>query len=192
MQPIKDKHFYFTLFKTMFTLSAFTFGGGYVIISLMKKKFIEDLHWITEDEMLDMTAIAQSSPGAIAVNTSIILGYHLDGMRGALISVLGTALPPLLILSVVSVVYTQIIDQPLVLATLKAMQVGVSIVLLDVMYTSIAQVVKRKHVLELSMMFGAFILVYVFKFNVMLMILIGAVLGFLFFRRKETVNHDLN
>ena len=88
----KDKKFYWKLFSSTFSLSAFTFGGGFVIIPLMRKKFVEELSWIDEQEMLDLTAIAQSSPGAIAVNASILIGYRLDGFRGALITVLGTCL----------------------------------------------------------------------------------------------------
>ncbi|MGL4911836.1 MAG: chromate transporter, partial [Romboutsia sp.] len=59
------------LFKSTFVLSAFTFGGGFVIVSLMKKKFVEELGWLEEDEMLDITAIAQSSPGPIPINASV-------------------------------------------------------------------------------------------------------------------------
>ena len=75
----KDFAFYRKLFCSTFYLSAFTFGGGYVIIPLMRKKFVEQYHWIEEEEMLDLTAIAQSSPGAIAVNASILIGYRLAG-----------------------------------------------------------------------------------------------------------------
>ena len=64
----KDKGFYWKLFYSTFLLSAFTFGGGYVIVSLMKKQFVDDYKWIDDEEMLDLVAIAQSSPGAIAVN----------------------------------------------------------------------------------------------------------------------------
>lgn len=75
------------LFLTMFTLSACTFGGGFVIVSLMKKKVVEERHWLEEDEMLDVTAIAQSSPGPIPVNASVILGYRF--------MVFSAPLPPL-------------------------------------------------------------------------------------------------
>ena len=64
----KNARFYWKLFLSTFYISAFTFGGGYVIIPLMRKKFVDEFHWIEEQEMLDLTAIAQSSPGAIAVN----------------------------------------------------------------------------------------------------------------------------
>ena len=65
------------LFLSTLSLSMFTFGGGYVIISLMKTKFVDQLHWINEDEMLDMTAIAQSSPGALDVKCTNVKGYNL-------------------------------------------------------------------------------------------------------------------
>ena len=73
---------YKKLFFSTFELSACTFGGGFVIIPLMRKKFVEELGWIEEDEMMDLTAIAQSSPGAIAVNASILVGYHVAGFPG--------------------------------------------------------------------------------------------------------------
>ena len=67
------------LFISTLYLSAFTFGGGYVIVTLMKNKFVDEYHWIEENEMLDLVAIAQSSPGAIAVNGAIVIGYKLAG-----------------------------------------------------------------------------------------------------------------
>ena len=76
------------LFLSTFKLSACTFGGGFVIIPLMRERFVKELHWIEEEETLDLTAIAQSSPGSIAINASILVGYHVAGIPGALITVL--------------------------------------------------------------------------------------------------------
>ena len=73
----KEKNIYWTLFWSMLQISAFTFGGGFVIIGMMRKKFCDELHYVTDDEVLDMTAIAQSSPGALAVNSAIIFGYRI-------------------------------------------------------------------------------------------------------------------
>ena len=73
------------LFFACLYLSTFTFGGGYVIVTLLKEKFVDHYHWIEEDEMLDLVAIAQSSPGAIAVNGAIIVGYKLAGIPGMLV-----------------------------------------------------------------------------------------------------------
>ena len=94
-----------TLFLSTLQLSAFTFGGGFVIVPLMRKKFVEELGWIEEQEMLDFTAIAQSSPGPIAVNASILVGYHVAGIPGALLTALGTILPPLVIISAISLFF---------------------------------------------------------------------------------------
>ena len=89
----KDANFYFKLFYSTFCLSAFTFGGGYVIVPLMRKKFVNELEWLDEKEMLDLTAIAQSAPGAMAVNAAILVGYRLAGILGAFITILATVLP---------------------------------------------------------------------------------------------------
>ena len=78
------------LFFSTLYLSAFTFGGGYVIVTLLKKKFVDEYHWIEEDEMLDLVAIAQSAPGAIAVNGAIVVGYKLAGMPGAAVAIVAT------------------------------------------------------------------------------------------------------
>jgi chromate transporter len=71
-----------TLFFSMITISTFTFGGGFVIISMMRKKFCDELHWVTDDEVLDMTAIAQSAPGPLGVNSAVIFGYRIKGIPG--------------------------------------------------------------------------------------------------------------
>ena len=82
------------LFFSTLYLSAFTFGGGYVIVTLMKQKFVDELHWIQEDEMLDLIAIAQSAPGAIAVNGAIVVGFKLAGVLGAVTAIIATIIPP--------------------------------------------------------------------------------------------------
>lgn len=103
---MKKKSALWTLFFSTLYLSAFTFGGGYVIVSLMKKKFVDEYHWIEEDEMLDLIAIAQSAPGAIAVNGAIVVGYKLAGISGALVAIIATILPLFLILTVLSHPYS--------------------------------------------------------------------------------------
>ena len=82
MKEQNKKKILLRLFLSTLYLSAFTFGGGYVIVTLMKKKFVDEYHWIEENEMLDLVAIAQSSPGAIAVNGAIVVGYKLAGIAG--------------------------------------------------------------------------------------------------------------
>ena len=98
---MKEQHKYRKIFLSTLYLSAFTFGGGYVIITLLKQKFVDELHWINDEEMLDLVAIAQSSPGAIAINGAIVVGYKLGGIPGILVAVLGAVLPPFIILTIV-------------------------------------------------------------------------------------------
>ncbi|WP_312645527.1 chromate transporter [Hydrogenoanaerobacterium sp.] len=173
----KDLKVYRKLFTSTFYLSAFTFGGGFVIIPLMKKKFVDDLKWIEEEEMLNLAAIAQSSPGAVAVNASILLGYRIAGFFGALVTILGTVLPPLITLSIISLFYTAFRDNVVVAAVLKGMQAGVAAVIADVTINMGGNVVKEKKMLPIFVMMGAFIATFFFKVNVIFIILICGTLG---------------
>ncbi|MDF2951197.1 MAG: chromate transport protein ChrA [Anaerocolumna sp.] len=172
-----EKSIYLKLFTSTFQLSAFTFGGGFVIVPLMKKKFVDKLKWINEQEMLDITAIAQSSPGAIAVNAAILLGYRIAGFAGAMVTILGTILPPLLIISVISLFYAAFRDNIIVNAILKGMQAGIAAVIIDVSLTMIGGIVKPRKLLPILMMVGAFTAVFFFKVSVVYLILICGLLG---------------
>ena len=136
MEERKDQHSrgekLLKLFFSMLYISAFTFGGGFVIVTFMKRKFVEELHWIDEKEMLDMTALAQSSPGSIAVNIAILIGWKVAGFLGMVTAVLGTVIPPMVILSVISLFYEMFATNRYVSLVLKGMQSGVAAVILDV------------------------------------------------------------
>ena len=121
-----QKHLLSKLFISTLYLSAFTFGGGYVIVTLMKKKFVDQYHWIDDEEMLDLIAIAQSSPGAIAVNGAIVVGYKLAGIPGVLLCVLATVLPPFVIISILSVFYAAFQSNVWIRLLLEGMQSGVA------------------------------------------------------------------
>lgn len=165
------------LFLTTFRLSALTFGGGYVIIPMMRKSFVEKLHWIDEEEMLDLTAIAQASPGAIAVNASIIVGYRIAGVPGALISMLGTVLPPLLILAVISYFYAAFRDNRIVSLVMRGMQAGVAAVICDVVVSMARSVLRKPWLLPAAMMAGSFVATYFFHVNLLLILLVCGVVG---------------
>ena len=154
------------LFLSTLYLSAFTFGGGYVIVTLMKKKFVDEYHWIEENEMLDLVAIAQSSPGPIAVNGAIVVGYKLAGMIGVLVSIIGTIIPPFLIISVISVCYQAFRDNFFVSQMLEGMQAGGGAVIASVTYEMGAGVVKEKDPLSRVIIFSAFEAACFFKVNV--------------------------
>lgn len=182
-----NKKVYWTLFSSTFVLSAFTFGGGYVIVPLMKKKFVDQLQWVDEEEMLNMIAIAQSSPGAVAVNGAIMIGYKLAGILGAVIAAIGTILPPLLILTVISIFYQEFRDNRYISGLLKGMQAGIAAVITDVVIGLAGNIVKKKKLLSIAVMIGAFILVFFFDVNVMIVVLFAGLLGVLamLYRRKQ-------
>lgn len=165
------------IFISTFYLSAFTFGGGYVIVTLMKKKFVDEYHWIEEAEMLDLVAIAQSSPGAIAVNGAIVVGYKLAGILGAVVSILGTVLPPFLIISVISVCYHAFRDNELVSQMLLGMQAGVGAVIASVTYDMGRGIVREKKPVSCLIMLGVFLAACVFRVNVAYIVIFCGVLG---------------
>lgn len=165
------------LFLSTLYISAFTFGGGFVIVTFMKKKFVDELHWIDEDEMLDLTAIAQSSPGSIAVNAAILVGWRIGGALGIVIAVLGTLLPPMLILSIISFFYAAFASNRYVALTLHGMQAGVAAVILDVVCGLGSKVVKEHSALSIALMLCAFAATFFFKINVVFILLAAALVG---------------
>lgn len=167
------------LFKATFLLSAFTFGGGFVIVSLMKKKFVEELHWLEEEEMLDITAIAQSSPGPIPINASVILGYRMYGVVGSLVAILGTSLPPMIIISVISVFYTQFRSNRVIAIALQVMRAGVAAVIFDVVLNLAKKVVDTRRVLYIMLMVIAFVGKVLLGMDAMVVILCCLVVGLL-------------
>ena len=173
----KDYRKLWTLFKSMFVLSACTFGGGFVIVSLMKKKYVEDLKWLEEDEMLDVTAITQSAPGPLPVNASVIIGYRMAGIVGSLTAVLGTILPPMIIISVISLFYEQFRTNPYIATALQVMRAGVAAVIFDVVINLAGNVCKTRRILYIAMMIVAFVAAYFLDISAMLIILVCLSIG---------------
>ena len=176
-KPTINLRFYLKLFWTTLTLSTFTFGGGFVIITMMRKKFVEELHWLTEEEMLDMTAIAQSAPGALAVNASIVVGYRIKRFAGALISAIATIIPPLIIISIIAVFYNQFRDNAYIAIALQVMRAGIAAVIFDVVFSLAGNVAKTKSVLWIGLMAAAFIASYIFKVSAIIIILLCGAIG---------------
>lgn len=175
------------LFTSTLTLSAFTFGGGYVIVTLMKKTFVDELGWIEDEEMLDLVAIAQSAPGAIAVNGAIVIGYKLAGLIGVLVAITATIIPPFAIISLISVFYEAFRANTWIALMLEGMQAGVGAVIASVVIQMAMQVFDSKNRVMIAVMFLAFIANYFFKVNVIIIIGMSATLGLLLYyfdRRK--------
>ena len=166
-----------TLFINMLYISTFTFGGGFVIVNFMRKAFVERLGWIDEDEMLDLIALAQSSPGAIAVNASILVGQRVAGFAGMAVSVLGTILPPMIILTIISFFYKAFATNKYVNLMLKGMQAGVAALILDVVFDLTINLSKRQRPVHVFMLAAAFVATFLFNVNVVFIILTAALIG---------------
>lgn len=164
------------LWSTLY-ISAFTFGGGFVIVTFMKRKFVDELHWIDEQEMLDLAALAQSSPGAIAVNAAILVGWRVAGFAGMLVAVTGTILPPMVILTVVSFFYAAFAENRYVALTLRGMQAGVAAVIADVVCSLGHNVLKERSVVHICVMIAAFVAGFFLKINVVYLLLAAALIG---------------
>lgn len=177
LSSLTSAQVYWKLFTITLTLSACTFGGGFVIISMMKQKFVQKLQWLGDDEMLDMTAIAQSSPGALGVNIAIVVGYRLKRFWGAVVSTLGAVIPPLVIISIISVFYNQFKDNAVIAIALQVMRAGVAAVIFDVVIDLAKNIIKTKSILWICLMIAAFIATCYFKVSAIIIILICGLIG---------------
>lgn len=187
MRDIKKKDVIWKLFLSTLYISAFTFGGGYVIVTLMKNKFVDNYHWIDEKEMLDLIAIAQSAPGAIAVNGAIVIGYKLAGLLGAFIAVLATIIPPFFILSLVFLFYTAFRDLLWIGKLLEGMQAGVAAVIASVVYDMGRGIIGEHDIISYIIMAASFLAVCFLHVNVIYMIILCGLFGGIrtWFHRKR-------
>ena len=185
METVHEKNFYWKLFKSTFIVSAFTVGGGYIIIPLLKAKYVDEYHWINDEETLNMVAIAQSTPGIMAVNTAIMLGYRMAGVRGALTGMFATILPPLIIITIVATFYDLIAKNEQVQLILKGMQCGATALLLNVAIDLLQKQFQKKLILPIIIIVGTFIANVFFNVNIMLLVAIDGIIGFFLLRDQK-------
>lgn len=183
--PKRDAHFFWTLFKSTFLISAFTVGGGFVIIPLLKGKYVDEYHWISDKDTLDMVAIAQSMPGVIAVNSAVILGYRMAGVLGTLVALVATVLPCLITLSIISYCYDFFIQNFYIKMILRGMQCGATALIVNVGIDLLIKQGKKKLLLPIAIIVATFIANLCFDVNIMALIVIDGIIGFAFMRDKK-------
>lgn len=166
------------LFASTFYISAFTFGGGYIIVPLMRKRFVEELAWIEEEEMMDFVALAQSAPGAVAINTSLIIGYRCMGLTGALTTVIGTSLPPLIIITAISFFYDAFIQIAWIRIFMFGMKAGVAAIICHVVYQMGKDIFHQKDKIYFIIMIMAFCANLFLKINLVWIIVGCGCFGF--------------
>ncbi|VBB48225.1 Chromate ion transporter (CHR) family chromate transporter [uncultured Paludibacter sp.] len=116
---------YWQLFTTFVKIGSFTIGGGYAMIPLIQKEVVDNRKWMDEKEFIDMLAMAQSAPGVIAINTSIFIGYKLRGIKGSIVTTLGSALPSFIIILLIAMLFTNFKDNPVVEKIFKGIRPAV-------------------------------------------------------------------
>ncbi|MDR0883701.1 MAG: chromate transporter [Oscillospiraceae bacterium] len=173
------------LFWVSLRLSAFTFGGGYVIVPLMQRTFSEKYGWLSEKEIADQIAIAQSAPGIIAVNASLMAGFGLRGLPGALVCLAGTVLPPLVIMLVIYYAYAQFSANIWVQRVLYGFRIGAAAVLVDAVVGMIVGIVKQKNVFTVCVLVSAFAAVFVLHVPVWAVLLSGGIAGWVYCALRE-------
>lgn len=173
------------LFVSTFMISAFTFGGGYVIVPLFRKKFVEQLNWIEDEDMLNLIAIAQTAPGAIAINASIAIGYRVAKIKGALVALVATFLPPMCILMLVYTGYELFKSNTFVRVVLQGMQIGVCAVVLDVIADLLKGLYRDNNWLSWGLCISAIVLTSVFGWHILLVIFMLTGIGMVISRMNR-------
>lgn len=166
-----------SLFLSCFAMSAFTVGGGYVMIPMMKERFVEKRGWLEQEELAELTALGQSAPGAMVINTSALMGYRLLGFKGAVWAVLGTALPAVIVLMLVSLFYDFIRDNVYVTAAFRGMRAGVAAVIADTVVTMAEPYFRKDKAVYAVIMCLAFLTAFFLDINVGIIIAACALLG---------------
>lgn len=128
---MKKKSILLTLFLTMLRIGAFTFGGGYAMIALLQDEFVEKRKWIEKDEFLDLVAIAESTPGPIAINSSTYIGYRMGGFTGSIVATVAMCIPSFVIIYLISLFFDAFLQLEIVANAFKGIRVCVVFLILS-------------------------------------------------------------
>jgi len=165
----------FQLFSVFFRIGAFTFGGGYAMIPLIQKETVENKQWITEDDILEIVAIAESTPGPIAINAATFVGYKVSGFWGAFFATLGIVTPSFVIILIISHILRRFNDIKVIQYAFNGIRAGVLALLIKALWTMYKKV--RKNAVSYVIMGLSFLLAAVLKVKIIYVIIGCAVLG---------------
>ncbi len=164
-----------TLFAVFFKIGAFTFGGGYAMIPLIQKEVSENRKWITEEEILDVFAISESTPGPIAINSATFIGYKIAGFWGAFFATAGVVLPSFIIISIISLILDKFQNLKVVQYAFFGIRAGV-LALIVKAFWSMSKVCP-KNIIAYIIALLAFILAAFVKINILYIVIACAVVG---------------
>lgn len=187
-QKLKDL---WTLFITFFKIGAFTFGGGLAMIPLISKEIVEKKKWMTDEEMIDMIAIAESTPGVIAVNSATFVGFRTHKVLGALIATLGVTLPSFVIICIISIFYEKFMEIEVIKWAFLGIKACVAILILNAGIKLLKNV--RKNVYSIIIIFASFgISLFLPFIKTVYVILGGIILGVIVYTILELIDKKKN
>lgn len=178
------------MFWVFFRIGAFTIGGGYAMLPLMEREFVEKQKWISAEDMVDVIALVQSLPGVIAINTSIFLGYKLGGIPGAIVAAAGMVVPSIIIILAVAVLLINVQDSVYAQRAFAGVRAGVAALI----GIAAAKLGKRaiRDAWGIALAVAAFIAIVFFDVHAIYVILAGAVIGYLLYGvvKVKEAGHD--
>lgn len=164
-----------SLFCTFFKIGAFTFGGGYAMIPLIQKETVENKRWITDEDILEIIAIAESTPGPIAINSATFVGYRTAGVAGAFCATLGVVLPSFCIILCISYILREFQELKVIQYAFGGIRAGVLALLFKALWSMYQK--SKKNWVSYAVMAGAFTLTAFLKVDVLIVIISCAVFG---------------
>lgn len=170
------------MFFTFFKIGAFTFGGGYAMIPLIEEEVVNKNKWIKKEDFMDILVISQSLPGALAVNSSIFIGYKIGGFIGAILGLLGVVIPSFTIIIIIATAFMQFRDNYYVNLAFKGISAAVPMLVL-IAVVSLSKSVKKTKI-NYVLIVLAIILLTVAKINPVFVIIGSAIFGIIFYREK--------
>lgn len=187
---------YLTLFLTMLKIGLFTFGGGYAMIALLENEFVAKNNWLDKDEFLDVAAIAESTPGPIAINAATYIGYKRVGIIGSIIATLGICIPSFLIIYTISLFFDAFLSLTFVAHAFKGIQICVVYLILSAGLRMLKQMKKKAFnviIVALTLVCMVTLSLFAVKFSTILYILVSGAAGVLFylvgrFKKEEKEN----
>ncbi|MDK2917992.1 MAG: chromate transporter [Candidatus Petromonas sp.] len=168
------------LFFIFFKIGAFTFGGGYAMLPLIEEEIVDKNKWVKEDEFLDIIAISQSIPGALAVNTSTYIGYRIFGLKGALIACLGAVLPSFLIILIIAKFLIASVKKE----HLEKIFSGIRPAVVSLILIAVVNLRKaiEKTAFNYAVIITTFILVVIFDVHPIFIIVVSGILGYFLYK----------
>ena len=165
------------LFLTFLKIGAFTFGGGYAMIPLIKREVVEEKKWINEDDMFDIIAIAESTPGPLAVNTATFVGSRMMGIKGSMAATLGVVAPSFLIIVIVSQLLLQVENLEIVQNAFIGIRAGVLVLIANALFSLFKKL--KKEIFSYVLLGFALVLIWIVKLDTIVVLIICALVGIL-------------